>query len=259
MQTTTTRTLLTAEDAPPFVVERAGGTSPFLLICDHASNRIPPRLGTLGLSSDDLQRHIAWDIGAAGVTLKMSALFDACAILQNYSRLVIDCNRPIGVPTSIPILSEHTAIPGNEQVSADEAGQRANEIFWPYHRRIRTELDTRQAQGRPTILIAMHSFTPVFKGNARGMHVGVLYQRDDRLANRVLDELRRDRDLIVGDNEPYSVSDATDYAIPVYGEQRGLPHVEMEIRQDLIADDAGQTAWALRMADVLRRSAANLV
>jgi predicted N-formylglutamate amidohydrolase len=228
------------------------GSADFFLICDHASNQIPNRLQHLGLASADLQRHIAWDIGAAGVASKLAVLLDAFAIFQNYSRLVIDCNRPIGSAGSIVTISEHTGIPGNANLSAADAALRAQEIFWPYHNRIHAELEARAASNRPTILVSMHSFTPEFKSQVRAMHAGVLYQRDSRLAHQVLRALRAEHNLIIGDNEPYSVSDLTDYAIPEYGEKRGLLHVEMEIRQDLIANETGQTEWAERMARVLR-------
>jgi predicted N-formylglutamate amidohydrolase len=250
---TAARLLLPSELAA-YRIERDQGQADFLLICDHASNRIPQRLNSLGVSAIELQRHIAWDIGAAGVVSKLAALLDAFVILQNYSRLVIDCNRPIGSPGSIVAISEHTDIPGNCAIPSADVVLRQQEIFWPYHNRIRAELDARVASGRPTILISMHSFTPTFKGQTRAMHAGVLYQRDTRLAHCVLSILRAETNLIVGDNEPYSVSDLTDYAIPEYGEKRGLLHVEIEIRQDLIADAAGQSRWAERMALALRKA-----
>jgi predicted N-formylglutamate amidohydrolase len=250
--------LLEPDEPQPFRIERESGGSPFFLICDHAGRRIPRRLGALGVPDAELERHIAWDIGAAGVAVKLSALLDAFTILQTYSRLVIDCNRPVGSPGSVVALSEHTEIPGNLGLTAQDADLRAQEIFWPYHERIRRELDARAKAHRATVLVSIHSFTPVFKSNTRPMQAGVLYQRDARLAHRMLKVLRQDATLVVGDNEPYSVSDLTDYAIPVYGEQRGLPHVELEIRQDLIAEDPGQTIWAARIAAALEKAAIGL-
>jgi predicted N-formylglutamate amidohydrolase len=198
-----------------------------------------------------MERHIAWDLGAADVAIRLSAELDAFAILQAYSRLVIDCNRRPGIPASIVRISESTRIPGNEVVTVEEAAAREREIFRPYHDRIRTELDTRQAQGRPTMLISVHSFTPRFHGNQRPWHAGVLYNRDPRLAGELLLRLRAEPGLVIGDNEPYSVGDITDYTIPEHGERRGLPHVGIELRQDLISTEAGQSEWTERLARAL--------
>lgn len=244
--------LLDADEPPAFTVVQAEGRSPFFLTCDHAGRLLPRRLGDLGLPQRELERHIAWDIGAAAVTRLLARSLDAFAILQTYSRLAIDCNRAPGVPSSVPTISESTVIPGNQSLTLEALEARAREIFWPYQNRTAEELDRRLAAGRPTVLIAMHSFTPVFKGVARPWHVGVLYNRDSRLAHIMLDLFKAEGDLVVGDNEPYAVSDTSDYGIPVYGERRGLPHVELEIRQDLIADAAGQQAWAERLDRLFR-------
>jgi predicted N-formylglutamate amidohydrolase len=242
------------DEPPPFTVEHEHGRSPFVLICDHASRLIPRKLGSLGLSETDLQRHIAWDIGARGVASRMAAILDAVFIAQAYSRLVVDCNRPPGAPTSITPRSERTDIPGNHDLSPADAAARVSEIFVPYHARITAELDRRRAVAEPTVLISMHSFTPVYNDVARPWHVGMLYNRDVRLAHVLLDLIRAERRWVVGDNEPYSVTDGTDYAIPIHGEQRGLPHVEIEVRQDLIEDEAGQAEWAARLAGWLVRA-----
>lgn len=239
-------------------MEGEHGQSPFLLICDHAGALVPRRLNSLGVSALDLQRHIAWDIGAGAVARQIAARLNAFLILQNWSRLVIDCNRPPGSEQSIVRVSEATRIPGNELVSSVEAMAREREVFRPYHDRIRAELDLRKAQHRRTILVAVHSFTPCFFEKQRPWHVGLLYNRDRRLAEALLQLLRADPDLVVGDNEPYSVSDSTDYTIPVYGEQRGLLHVGIELRQDLIAGEAGQFEWSERLAQALLAAAAEL-
>jgi predicted N-formylglutamate amidohydrolase len=203
------------------------------------------------LPDSELGRHIAWDIGIAGTTERLADLLDATAVLQNYSRLVIDCNREPGHETSIPIVSESTPIPGNRNLPADEREARRREIFVPYQERIATLLGGRQDAGRRTILLAMHSFTPVFKGEKRSVEIGVLYNRDTRLANIMLDLFRAEGDLVVGDNVPYAITDTSDYTAVVYGERGRLPYVEFEIRQDLIADAAGQAAWADRLARLL--------
>ncbi len=243
--------LLAPDEPPPVTFTHAQGRSPFLLTADHAGNLLPRRLGGLGLELCELARHIAWDIGIAEASRRLADRLGAILILQTYSRLVIDCNRSPSVASSIVGLSELTEVPGNRELDPGERELRIREIFDPYHARIVAELDERLREGRPTVLIAMHSFTPVFKGVQRPWHVGVLYNRDPRYAHLLLDLLRSEGDLTVGDNEPYSISDETDYTIPVHGERRGIPHVEIEIRQDLIADAAGQSAWADRLARLL--------
>jgi predicted N-formylglutamate amidohydrolase len=227
-------------------VLRETGASDIFLTADHAGWLIPAALGDLGVPPAERLRHIAWDIGIAGVTERLSELLDATAILQAYSRLVIDCNRHPSWDSAMPELSEYTVIPGNRTLTEADKAARIDAIFTPYHDRIRALLDAR-AQRR-TVLIAMHSFTPSFKGESRAMQIGVLYDKDPRLANILLDLLRQEGDLIVGDNAPYALGDRTDYSVPTHGHRRGLAHVEIEIRQDLIAEPEGQVAWARRLA-----------
>jgi predicted N-formylglutamate amidohydrolase len=244
--------VLLAHDEPaPVEVQDPDGASPFFIICDHAGRLIPRALGSLGLPAADLERHIAWDIGAAGVARRLGAALGAHTVWQRYSRLVIDCNRPLDAPDSIARRSEQTVIPGNQAVAPAAAELRARAIFHPYHDEIRRALDRRRDQGRPTVLVAMHSFTPVFLQVPRPWHAGVLYNRDSRVARSLLQALRDEGDLVVGDNQPYAVGDLTDYSVVQHGERRGLPHVELELRQDLIATEAGQQAWAERLARVL--------
>jgi predicted N-formylglutamate amidohydrolase len=249
--------VLAADEPPPFSVEHADGRSAFLIVCDHAGRRVPRSLGTLGLAQAEFSRHIAWDIGARGVGVHLAHLLDAPMIAQTYSRLVIDCNRPLTSPTSITLLSERTEVPGNQQLTGTERAARANEIFAPYHARIEAEIDARTARGQPTILVSMHTFTPVFKDFVRPWHVGMLYNRDPRLAHALLDLIRADGRFVAGDNEPYSVSDGTDYSVPVHGERRGLPHIEIEVRQDLVESEAGQREWAEHLAGWLKRAVEN--
>ena len=244
--------LLAADEPPPYIELQAGGRSNFVIVADHAGRRIPRRLNDLGLPAPELLRHIAWDIGALGVARQVAAALDAPLIAQVYSRLVIDCNRDPKVATSIPRMSEYVEIPGNQAISATEAARRRAEIFDPYHERIRMLLDARAARKQPTVLVAQHTMTDSYKGARREMHAAVLYNRDRRFAGLVLDMLRREDGLVVADNEPYFVSDETDYTIPHHGEARGLPHVEIEIRQDLVSDEAGQSAWAQRIARALK-------
>ena|SRR5271166_11623 len=243
--------LLAADEPQPVTVTNEGGTSPFVIVADHAGKYLPRRLQMLGLQKAECERHIAWDIGAGAVCCLVGDALGAVVIRQNYSRLAIDCNRMPGSETSIVELSELTTIPGNIGLSKAQMEARVREIFQPYHDMIAGELERRLQAGRPTALIAVHSFTPVFKAAARPWHVGVLYNRQPRFANVLIDLLRCEQGLVVGDNEPYSVTDASDYTIPIHGEQLDLHHVAIEIRQDLIADEAGQRRWAGLFAQLL--------
>lgn len=244
-------TVLEPDDPDPVRVLRPDGASPWFLVADHAGRAIPRRLGTLGLNETDRARHIAWDIGIASVTEALSATLDATAVLQTYSRLVIDCNRPPGVAASIPALSEATPVPGNRDLPREQALARERDIFRPYHDRITALLDARRNAGRSTVLLSMHSFTPVYLGQARPMQVGTLYGSDSRLARVLWRLLDAEGGLVVGDNQPYAVGPETDYAVPVHGIGRFLLHSAIEIRQDLIADAAGQAQWAARLARLL--------
>lgn len=246
-----TKKLLAASEPRPVTVYNADAASPFLLVADHAGNLIPRALGRLGLVAVELQRHIAWDIGIAGLGRLLADAIEATLIQQNYSRLVIDCNRPLGAASSIPELSELTAVPGNAGLAEADKAARVSEIFRPYHDRIEAELERRRQAGRTTTLISLHSFTPVFKGEARPWHAAVLYNRDPRFAHRLMALLIAEKEFTVGENAPYTVSDATDYTVPVHAERRGLHHVLIEIRQDLLVDESGQRDWALRLARLL--------
>lgn len=244
--------LLAPDEVPPVFEDNAQSRSPFFFTCDHYGRLIPRALGDLGVSASERERHIAWDIGIAGVATLLAKELGVHLIAQRYSRLVIDCNRPFSSPGSIPLISEATEIPGNGGLTKEQIAARQQAVFAPYHARIVQALDQRKANGLPTILVSLHSFTPVYAGIARPWHVGTLYHRDGRLPHMLRDLLRKDGDLVVGDNEPYAVSDATDYTIPVHAEQRGLLHTGIEIRQDLITDQAGQHEWAERLARLLR-------
>jgi len=248
--TSDTSLLLESQDVPPVHEQNVAGRSPFLLICDHYGRLIPRVLGDLGLPESELARHIAWDIGIAGVAERLSKQLDAHLVAQRYSRLVIDCNRPPDVASSIPRISDATPITGNEAIAEPAAAMRREAIFDPYHRRIGEVIDRRLREGMPTLLMSLHSFTPVYAGIARPWHIGTLYHRDTHLAPLLLKLLRAEADIVAGDNEPYAVTDDTDYSIPVHGEKRGLMNTGIEIRQDLISDPAGETAWAERLARI---------
>ena len=247
-----TARLLTPADVPPVLECNETGDSPYLFACDHYGRIIPHALCGLGVPESELMRHIAWDIGIAGVAERLAGQMNAHLVAQRYSRLVIDCNRPPGAASSIPLISEATVIPGNEGLATEAAAIRRREIFDPYHRRLGEIVDARLHRRQPTVLVALHSFTPTYAGVARPWHVGTLYHRDRILPPLLLQRLRAEGDLVVGDNEPYAVSDTTDYTIPVHGEARGLINTGIEIRQDLIGDQSGQEQWADRLARILK-------
>ncbi len=260
--------LLGADDPHPVTILRAESRSPFVLVLDHAGREIPARLGDLGLPETERLRHIAWDIGVVGTGAYLADALDAVTVAQRYSRLVIDCNRRPGHPTSIAPSSDCTAVPGNEGLGEADRAARVGEIFTPYHDAIAGLLDARRSAGLETVLVALHSFTPRLRradrptavpavaaaSGDRPWHAGVLHHHDPRFAVLLRDLLQQEGDLVVGDNEPYALSDLDDYTVPVHGERRGLPHVEIEIRQDLIADRAGEAQWAARLGRLLPRA-----
>jgi predicted N-formylglutamate amidohydrolase len=230
-------------------VEGAPGAR-LLLLCDHASNRVPPELGDLGLSPPEFERHIAYDIGMRGVTLRLAKLLDAPAVLSTFSRLVIDPNRGEDDPTLLMRLSDGAVVPANAMADAAELERRKALYYRPYHAAIAARIDSIVGVGKTPALVSLHSFTPAWKGVPRPWHVGLLSDVDDRLAAPLLEALRAEGDLVVGDNEPYHGALKGD-VMNRYGTSRGLPHVLIEIRQDLVADDAGQAAWAERLARLL--------
>ena len=245
------RLLLEPDEPPAFEVVNAHGNSHAVLVCDHASNRVPRRLGTLGLEPVQLAAHIGWDPGAAEVARRISAQLDAPLVLSGYSRLVVDCNRPLH---SAELIAEHSAgvpVPGNHRLSSDDRAVRISTLFEPYHNVIRTLLDDRSQ--RPTLLLSIHSFTPVLDNKSRPWHIGVSNGADCRLAALMLHALAHDASIFVGDNQPYPIDNAFDYTIPVHGESRGLLNVMIEIRQDAIATTAGAAAWAARLVETYRQ------
>lgn len=245
--------LLAPHEGPAFVVERAEARSAFVLSCDHAGYAIPESLGNLGLSLAERQRHIGWDIGALGVARALSARLDAALVWQPYSRLVVDCNRPMSSAGLIPERSEATEIPGNRGLAEADRERRVAAIHTPYHQAITALLDARVAAGSPSIFVAVHTFTPRYLGHERPWHVGVLSGDHRDLADSLLGVLKQEPDLVVGDNEPYRI-DADDYGVPVHGIERGLLHVAIEIRQDLVTEETGQRHWADRLCGWLKRA-----
>jgi predicted N-formylglutamate amidohydrolase len=239
--------LLSSTDPPPF--EEILGNLPLLLVCDHASNRVPAALDGLGLPRERLAEHIAVDIGAAAVTRLLTPALNASAILASYSRLVIDCNRALDDPSSIPRLSDGVAIPGNHDLSGLARGARRAEIFVPYHAGIARRLG---AVSTVPALISIHSFTPVMRGIVRPWHIGVLWDDDPRIAVPLLAALGREAGLVVGDNQPYSAREPRGYTVSHHAHTPGFPHVAIELRQDLVADKTGACEWTDRLARLLK-------
>ena len=243
--------VLTNDDPDPVELRVVNG-SRVIVICDHASNRVPRGLAHLGLSDDVLARHIGWDIGAAEVTRRLTPALGAAAVLAGYSRLVIDCNRDPADSSSIPTTSDDVVIPGNRELSAEGRDARRAAIFDPYHAAITRLVEAVLARGTVPALVSIHSFTPSLGGRTRPWHVGVLWDGDGRIASPLLGALRDDAALVVGDNEPYSARRPAGYTMRHHALEQGLPHVAIEIRQDEIADARGAAAWADRLAAVLR-------
>ena len=242
--------LLSPGDPEPVNVQNAGGSSPHVLVCDHAGRAVPRRLGDLGVAAADMERHIAWDIGAGALAARLGEMLDACVVRQAYSRLVIDCNRGPGHAGLVPPISDGTVIPANADLTSEAVQARIDAIHTPYHAGISAALDERRSGGRPITIVAVHSFTPVMNGAARPWHVGVLHQGDSPLSACMLSQLRLVDGLVVGDNQPYALCE-TDYTVPFHAQARGLDYLELEVRQDLIADAAGQACMAALLAKIL--------
>lgn len=236
---------------PPVILHNGASRRPLLVVCDHGGNAIPPEYNGLGLSAADLARHIAWDIGAADLAAALADRHDACALIAPYSRLLIDINRQLDDPTSIPVVSDHTIIEGNRAIDGDERQRRIERFFSPYHRAIGDRLALIEGGGAVPILLSVHSFTPSMGGVDRPWHAGVLWDSDGRIALPLLAALRAEPGLAVGDNEPYSGRWHYGYTIRHHALARGFPNVLIEVRQDLIAAPEGVSAWAERLARCL--------
>ena len=229
-----------------------------ILLCDHARNAVPTEIGDLGLPPGDMGRHIAWDVGARGVTLGLAARLGAGAVLSTFSRLVIDPNRGEDDPTLVMRLYDGSIIPANRHIGAAEIERRRTVYYRPYHAAIREAIEAIVAAGETPVLVSIHSFTPRFRGRPpRPWHVGLLWDRDDRLVRPLLARLRTEDGLVVGDNEPYSGQLHGD-CMWTHGTGRGLPHVLIEIRNDLIASLDGQAGWAARLAPMIRGAVAEM-
>lgn len=235
-----------AETFAAFERINAGAAKPLVITCDHASNALPSGYGTLGLEAHHLDRHIAWDPGAGNVARRLSRLFDATAILCGFSRLLIDANRGDGDPTQVAAISDKTVISGNAGLADTEHERRRTLYHGPYHDAVTGEIERHIAEKRVPVVLAVHSFSPAIRGEAKPWHLGFLWDRDERLARPLVEHFSEDADVEVGDNQPYSGRIPGD-SMHRHGTMRGLPHILVEFRQDLIADDSGVRAWAERV------------
>lgn len=236
--------LLSTSDPLPVEIVNPTGASDILLICEHAGREIPSSLGDLGIPRSEMDRHIAYDIGARDLACRLSEQLDAMLIAQRYSRLVIDCNRPVHAPDSVPPVSDGTVIPANSGLSDGEKALRAAEIFQPYDEALRDAIDVR----KPKAIFAIHSFTPVMQGVARPWDIGFLFRKDE-MTSRALENYfhRAAPDLKVGMQQPYQISDASDWFVPMHGESNGIAHSLIEVRNDHLSHPAG----IARFADLL--------
>ncbi len=232
-------------------VLRREGSSQFVILCDHASGEIPAELDNLGLPPAELARHIAWDIGAAGVAEALSEIFDAPAVLSPVSRLVIDCNRHLDAADLIPERSDGTVIPGNVNLSAAARAQRIERWFEPYHAAVEAILDERAARGAAFIVLSIHSMTDNLAGSHRPWQIALSSHHDRGLVQPILDIMRRSGDIEVGDNQPYSMEPTIDYSVPFHALRRNLPYLQVEFRQDQVQDAESQVRWAKRFASAL--------
>lgn len=232
-------------------VTNPSGTSPYVLTCDHASNFMPEGFGTLGLPAEDFERHIAWDPGALAVARGMAEALDATLIETGVSRLVIDCNRPLDAHNLIPETSETTTIPGNAGLSESERQARIELAWRPFHDTVAATVEARQAAGRETRLVSVHSFTPVYFGKQRPWHIGIIHDGDERIAAPLLRALNGVAGIVVGDNEPYSPADLVYFTLEKHARSRGLACAMIEIRNDAIATGADQARWARLLAAML--------
>jgi predicted N-formylglutamate amidohydrolase len=243
--------LLAIDEPPPYAVINPDGASPYLLLCEHASNHIPRALGNLGLPESERQRHIAWDIGVSALAQHLSHTLDAPLFMANYSRLVIDCNRPLDVPSTIPEISETTEIPGNIGLTEAERVQRIETLFIPFAEAVARRLDLLQQQGKRPLVVGIHSFTPVFFGKQRPWHAGILYGKASGFGQTLISELQTDAALTIGDNEPYNIHPDEDYTVPIHADDRGLAGALIEVRQDLIDTLSGVGDWGDRLTRCL--------
>ena len=233
--------LLAQGEPSAFTVLNENGKANVVLVCDHASNRVPLQLQTLGLTAEQMASHIAWDIGALWVATYLSKHLDAPLVFSNYSRLVVDCNRCPEREDLVPASSANIAIPGNENLSQADIQHRRTSLFDPYHQAIESIVQSRG--GNTTLLLSIHSFTPILNSQDRPWPIGVCYENDSDMAKRWRSALQEQISELVGDNEPYAIEVGVDYTLPVHAARYSIPAIMLEIRQDQIANEVAAHSW----------------
>jgi len=245
--------LIDRGEPAPVTVLNEHGTAKVLLTGDHVSNLIPRALNSLGLDREVLEQHVAYDIGTRKLLTHLAEHLDAPAIIAGYSRLVVDLNRSLEDPSAFPEVSDGIPIPGNRDLSRKDRAARVHSFYTPYRAAIDHALRRFRARGITPALISIHSFTPQMAGNKRPWHIGLLWDKDPRIPVPLLERLRAHPDgFNVGDNEPYSGKHPADYTIDHHAEAAGLPHVSIEIRQDLVNTEQGAERWATVLDESLR-------
>ena len=242
-------TLISKESAA--LVENRSGKSDLILVCEHAGKMLPEAVGSLGISKEVMETHIGWDIGAAALSRQLSRLLDSPLILQRYSRLVYDCNRSFDAIDAIVVHSDDVFIPGNAELNSDLRRQRFELVYEPFYESINAIVQERIAAGTSPVIITIHSFTPIYKGRERRIELGVLHDKDTRLADSLLSNAAKQSDYLAERNVPYSADDGVTHTIVTHGINNRLHNVMFEVRNDLIADEAGQTRWASRLASLI--------
>lgn len=251
------QTLLTPDDGPAIVAERPQNRSPYIVVCEHAGNAIPQRLARLGLSDDVIDSHAGWDIGALALARSLANALNGALVYQRFSRLVYDCNRPPEASDAMPARSEVYSITANATLSPGERRQRIEALYLPFHAAIESEIEDAQTCGAEPIIVTIHSFTRIYNGERRDVDLGILADRDTRLADRLMqaaDPLKAE--FRVHRDQPYGPADGVTHTLKLHAVTRGFPNVMFEVANDLVRDSAGQQAWARRLKDLLRKAAA---
>jgi predicted N-formylglutamate amidohydrolase len=236
--------LLTVEEGNPVAIEGQNASGSFVIVCEHASRRLPEKLGDLGLDAEALESHIAWDPGALSVAQTMARNLNSTLVYQRFSRLVYDCNRPPEAPDAMPVTSEIYTVPGNQDLTQADRDQRTKALYVPFRAALAEVLADRQSRGLPTVLVTVHSFTPVYRGKHRGVEIGILHDADTRLADNMLGAARDNGLYVVQRNEPYGPQHGVTHTLKEHGLANGLLNVMIEVRNDLIQDENSQGVMA---------------